>query len=51
MTGRARGEERVMMVDTRDEGKLGSVNNAWETTPPMEWATIRTEEGRDGEEG
>lgn len=53
MTGRERGEERVMMVVTSEEEKLGRVNSACATTPPIEWAIIRTESGggRDDDEG
>ena len=50
MTGRARGEARVMMVWTREEGKLGRVRSACATTPPIEWAIIRTEDGQAGQE-
>ena len=44
-TGRARGEESVIMVGTREGGKSGRVKSACATTPPMEWAIIRTEDG------
>ena len=45
-TGRERGEESVMMVVTSEGGNSGRVNRASATTPPMEWAIIRTEVGR-----
>lgn len=50
MTGLAKGEERVTIVDTWEEGKVGRVKRACATTPPMEWAIIRTEGGGEGEE-